>query len=59
MERKERFLYALLGGEKYVEAVARAATDLGRREARLQILEARLENALKKVSKSTATTKKS
>jgi len=43
--------------EEYVEAVTRAATDLGRRETRLRILEDRLQSALKKVSKGTGTTK--
>jgi flagellin-like hook-associated protein FlgL len=44
--------------EQYVEAVTRAATDLGRRETRLEILENRLQNALKKVSKSSGPGKK-
>jgi hypothetical protein len=43
--------------EEYVEAVTRAATDLGRREARLQLLEARLQGTLKKASKDTSSKK--
>jgi hypothetical protein len=37
----------------YAEAVTRAATDLGRREERLRVLEARLQSALAGVSKRT------
>jgi hypothetical protein len=44
--------------EEYVEAVTRAATDQGRREARLRILEERLQKALAMVAKRAATTKK-
>jgi hypothetical protein len=45
--------------DEYVEAVTRAATDLGRRETRLRILETRLENSLnKKAAKGDGTPKR-
>jgi hypothetical protein len=37
---------------EYVEAITRAATDLGRREARFRIIERCLEDSLKKVNRS-------
>jgi hypothetical protein len=44
-DNKKRFAADV---HEYVEAVTRAATDLGRREARLRILEARIDRSLKK-----------
>ncbi|MGA2275053.1 MAG: DUF262 domain-containing protein [Bryobacteraceae bacterium] len=44
--------------EDYVEAVTRAATDQGRRETRLRILEERLQRSLLTASKDSPTTKK-
>jgi len=45
--------------QEYVEAVTRAATDLGRRETRLRVLEDRLASSLKKAGAAKTNTKKS
>lgn len=50
-KRKDNKAFFPVGVEEYAEAVTRAASDLGRRNARLRILEGRLQGALASISK--------